>query len=428
MKAIRLGLVVMAAALITFGLGGTALAFHDGGVAECSGCHSMHSPNALGTSLLTGQDQSSTCLNCHTATLSFQVGQSYHISTTDTLMPAGTAPGNLTPGGDFGWLKKTYSWTPPWTGATPETEEGETHGHNIVAGDFGFIADTTTTSPGGTYPAGSLGCTSCHDPHGKYRRLANDTIVLPTPTGTSAVTIGSGSYESSPVPGTGEAVGAYRLLAGNNYQTDGVTFTGNPSAVAPDTYNRSESVTQTRVAYGHVGATGNQAWGNWCATCHGSMHSSSGYVHPTDQNLTGITTLATYNAYVKSGDLSGSAASSYLSLVPFTEVSTSNYASLATHAKSDDTYLNGPLSGAQVSCLSCHRAHASGFEYMMRWNPESEFLTVGGVWPGTDTTPTEPQFARGRTSAEMEKAYYDRPASTFASYQRSLCNKCHGKD
>ena len=96
-------------------------------------------------------------------------------------------------------------------------------------------------------------------------------------------------------------------------------------------------------------------------------------------------------------------------------------------ANNDDSDLSGPGSGDRVSCFSCHRAHASGFEYALRWNPESEFLTYNGLWPGTDNG-SPPQFARGRTEAEMQQAYYDRLASTFATYQRSLCNKCHAKD
>jgi hypothetical protein len=86
------------------------------------------------------------------------------------------------------------------------------------------------------------------------------------------------------------------------------------------------------------------------------------------------------------------------------------------------------MSGDLVSCLTCHRAHATGWEHMMRWNDKATFLTYNGAWPGTDTTPNEPQYARGRTSEETRAAYYDRPISVFASYQRTLCSKCHARD
>lgn len=414
--------VVFAATLLAVGMLSTTQAFHDGGVAECIGCHSMHTPDPAGYSLLNNQDASSTCLDCHIADAGFEVGSSYHIATAEALMPAGTAPGNLTPGGDFGWIKKDYTWTVPWGS---QSEDGDTHGHNIIAGGYSYAADSrpeNATAPGGTYPNSQLACSSCHDPHGRYRRLEDGTIAT-----AGAPTEGSGSYASSHVPGPGEAVGVYRLLAGNGYNTDGVTFTGVPVAVAPDEYNRPEDTTQTRVAYGYNDAGGHVGWADWCGTCHGDFHSSGNYVHPTDDVMSGVVT--NYNSYVKTADLTGSSTTSFLSLTPFARggAAGSDYSALAAQALSDDSDLSGPVGADLVTCLSCHRAHASGFEYAIRWNPESELLTYDGMWPGSDNT-APPQFARGRTEAEMQTAYYERPASTFATYQRSLCNKCHVKD
>src|SRR3990170_5482535 len=120
-------LVLLTAAVLALGLGGTAYAFHSGGVAECSGCHSMHSPKTGGSFLLVGIDQSSTCLTCHEH--AGDTGpSSYHISTAPADMPAGAPPRQRTPGGDFGWLKKTYTFN---VRGTPFTEDGSTHGHNI---------------------------------------------------------------------------------------------------------------------------------------------------------------------------------------------------------------------------------------------------------------------------------------------------------
>jgi hypothetical protein len=74
---------------------------------------------------------------------------------------------------------------------------------------------------------------------------------------------------------------------------------------------------------------------------------------------------------------------------------------------------------------------------MLRWNGEGEFLTLADgagnpIYPASDdlTNGTDGfgQFHLGYSQAEMEAAYYDRPANTFAAYQRSLCNKCHIKD
>jgi len=422
MNRVKWGFIVLAAVVVALGLSGAAYAFHSGGVAECTGCHSMHSPKAGGDFLLLGTDQSSTCLNCH-----MHAGDtgpsSYHIATAPADMPTGTPPKQRTPGGDFGWLKKDYTMT---IRGTTSTEKGQTHGHNIVAVDWGFSADTDNVkAPGGTFSSAQLGCQSCHDPHSNNRRLAGDIYVRPDKTiGSKYAPIkGSGSYDNSEAPTADIAVGVYRLLRGLGDSSQGVTFSNVAIAVVPSSYNRKEDSTQTRVAYG---SSGDNTWGRWCATCHTDMHSKTNYVHPIDQTL-GATVAANYNAYVKSGDLSGSSATSFTSLVPFAEA-TGDIATLKAHAKNNDTYLNGPSSSDKVVCLTCHRAHATGWPEMLRWNMEGEFMIYNSLYPGTDTTPTVPQFARGRLGAETQAAYYDRPVSKFASYQRAYCNKCHAKD
>src|ERR1035437_4747292 len=116
MKGIKLALTVAASALL---LAAPAMAFHDGGVANCDSCHTMHNslngaPMAqnngptgtiylAGPYLLQGGGQASdACLNCHENTSR----SSYHISTVKAdENGATTFPNNRTPGGDFGWLK-----------------------------------------------------------------------------------------------------------------------------------------------------------------------------------------------------------------------------------------------------------------------------------------------------------------------------------
>jgi hypothetical protein len=414
MKGLKLSLVVLMATLLALGLSGMAYAFHSGGVAECEGCHSMHSPKESGYALLVGTDVGSTCLSCHMNEADTGPS-SYHVSTVDAKLGDKMAPLQRGPGGDFGWLKKTYTYS---YGGNTYIEDGQTHGHNIIAKDFGYTVDTRfTDSPGGTYPSSQLSCASCHDPHGKGRRdsLGNYSF-------TGAPITGSGS--TGAVPAAGEAVGLYRILRSPLYATLG--FEAYPIAVAPSSYNRTEASTQTRVAYGH---SGKDTWGNWCSTCHADMHSKNGYVHPVDKALLDVADL--YNSYKKSGDLNGNSDKAYLSLVPFAEF-TDSFSVLASHAKSDDSYLYGPAKSDTVMCLSCHRAHASGFLNALRFDQGYEFMVKGGDYIGSDNPAVSGNRAaaqhRGRTIAEWKAAYYDRPASVFATYQRVLCNKCHAKD
>ncbi len=430
MKAIRLCLIIMAASLLTFGLSGMAYAFHSGGVANCDGCHSMHSPKPNGTSLLIGTDYSSTCLNCHAA--ADTVPTEFHVMTYP-FPAAGIPPAEMTPGGDFAWLSKTYTFT---VRGSSTTAYGQDRGHDVVASDYGMTSSTIyTTAPGGTFSSAQLACVSCHDPHGKYRRIGGDTTYTVGTTG--APIIGSGSYNNSLVPTAGQAVGSYRLLAGIGYSQNAgtlpISYPGVPIASAPSTYNQSESAPnlQVRVAYG-LAATGNgvTTWGLWCATCHPGMHSTGNYVHPIDTVL-GSTIATIYQTYVSSGIMTGSNASSYLSLVPFA-TNSSNYTVLKPLANNNGSNLNGPNSDDQVMCFSCHRAHASGFQFMLRWEMNGEFITVADasgnpIWPGIDNG-APPQFARGKTAAETQAAYYGRLPTLFGAYQRVLCNKCHAQD
>jgi cytochrome c553 len=380
-----------------------------------------------GPFLLRGADQSSACLNCHEGA-GDRRPTAYHVSSAAGSMPPGIPPVQLTPGGDFGWLRKTYAWT----STTAQVSLGERHGHNVVSSDYGYLADgTLSVAPGGTYPSSSLACTSCHDPHGRYRRMADGTFAT-----TGQPIAESGSYANSPDPVAGaSAVGAYRMLGGIGYQPKSVTgsyaFPNDPPvAVAPPVYNRSEAVTQTRVAYG-------SGMSEWCANCHTAMTrngvtgSMKGLLHPVGNTakLTGAV-VANYNAYIMTGKLTNvDPTKGYWSLVPFEE-GTSDYATLKAHARIDDAYLSGPDVNANPSCLTCHRAHASGFDSVTRFRVGNDFITVssgGGVaqWPSPSAFPAQ---AQGREVVETQQSYYGRPATVFAPYQRVLCNKCHVKD
>jgi hypothetical protein len=402
--------------------------FHSGGVGNCDGCHTTHNSSAgqamarKGNStqfqgrpyLLLGSDPSSTCLKCHSGADTAPFG--YHVMTYPT--PAdGLPPVQMTPGGDFAWLKKSYTWT------TSEGEsggsQGERHGHNIVAADFGYDADTTlTTSPGGSYPSASLSCVSCHDPHGRYRITADGIQAT-----TGKPIIGSGSYGAMPTDT--EAVGVYRLLGGIGYQSRSVT--GNlsfsyeaPFAVTPADYNRAESSSDVRVSYG-------KGVSLWCANCHPQAHPVSGGIgHPSDRPLGGGPALANYNAYVKTGDLTGNHSTAYTSLVPFQMETVTDLIVL----KNATTSAAGPDSSDRVMCLTCHRTHASGWDSISRWNNSATLLVVDGDYPGSDTTGKRAlgEHANGRTKAEVQATFYGRPASRYAYTQRSLCNKCHAKD
>jgi predicted CXXCH cytochrome family protein len=412
MRLRTISLALAAAAIMVLGLAATGVAFHDGGVASCGSCHSMHN-SANGVAkvpgstqfqgvdyLLVNTDQSSTCLSCHGSGAN---RSGYHVWTALTDFAAGV-PAQHTPGGDFTWLK---------VGTSTSTSTHDSKGHNIIAADFGLGLDSRLTeSPGGNYPSASFNCISCHDPHGRTRITSTGAIVTPSIGSAVDPIFDSGSYGD--LPTAGKAVGVYRILGGANYKPDSITdnslafATTAPVAVAPSSYN--VTIGDVPVAYG-------QGMSEWCANCHSGIHNDqypTNLRHPSGNNAdltAGV--VANYNAYVMSGDLSGTGGSTaYWPLVPFEH----GEADLATLLGYTTTSAEASTS-KNVMCLSCHRAHASGFNSMLRWN--NTFMVVGGVYANP---------AGGFTAAQTLGAYYDKPASDFASEQRSLCNKCHAKD
>jgi hypothetical protein len=157
---------------------------------------------------------------------------------------------------------------------------------------------------------------------------------------------------------------------------------------------------------------------------------SGSFEHPSDETLDSEI-VNNYNTYVGTGDLSGSFATSYDSLVPFQTNNSTNYTSLSTQANSDGSVTTGPSTSDRVFCLTCHRAHASGWKFITRWDNETELIIVDGEWPGTDAgspLASDPKWAKGRRQAERARAYNDTRATDYAIDQRVLCEKCHGID
>jgi len=403
--------------------------FHAGGVAACDGCHVMHNAssgvaksttgasggvaawtNTTNAYLLQGGDQSSTCLICHSGAKT----AGYQFIVADVTTAA--APTNFTPGGDFGWLKLNFTNSP-----------SQRHGHNVAAVDFGLAVDPDLkAAPGGTYAGAAAGkaafaCSNCHDPHGRYRVQDNAgtlEVAGPSSPGSKILPIKmSGSYGDAPVAAD-FAVGAYRILAGKGYapaSNPAFAFPNDPPiAVAPTAYNKAEGSANggdVRVAYG----TG---MSEWCQNCHTNIHLDT-YVtgRPGLRHPAGSTAFLhagqydVYNKYISSGDMTGTNA--YTSLVPFEQ---------GKSIPDLKTSITGTIiadSTSNVMCLSCHRAHASAFDSMVRWDQNATFLTDGSAILSGVTN---------RTPAQNTAGYYGRTAADLGKYQRSLCNKCHGKD
>ncbi|HEX9020973.1 MAG TPA: cytochrome C, partial [Nitrospirota bacterium] len=233
--------------------------------------------------------------------------------------------------------------------------------------------------------------------------------------------------------------GAYRILAGNGYQPKSLTgsykFTADPPvAVVASVYNRSEINSETKQSYG-------SGMSEWCANCHDKflenayVSGAPGHRHPAGNSakLTGgwsaelgaaMPIYQNYNQYVTSGIMNATATANYTTLVPF-ETGDTTFSAASTNAN-----LGAGLAAtatSNVMCLSCHRAHASGFPSMTRWNNEAEMMTLIAS-NGTITYQSNPVKSSGLSPSQTQRALYERPASVFGAYARVLCNKCHAKD
>jgi hypothetical protein len=343
----------------------SVLAFHDGGVAECAGCHTMHnSQNGAAVDtlhvggneyLLNNGSPSDTCLRCHAAYGQYADGAGFG------------------PGGDFAWVTKTFTWTSHGHAAT---SEGDSHGHNVIAPAYGIAQDVTLNSaPGGDFLSQYLACSSCHDPHGNQ---------------------------------------SFRLLYGS---TEGPKYDGSRYSFSADAPVAKGNSRVTTTAGANNGFETNarhtvykSGMSDWCANCHDAFHSdnTTNFVHPIGD--LGSTIAASYNAYISSdATVGGVVATSYMGLVPF-EAVTVDLAGVDTK-----NYTQGPAGNDQVMCLTCHRAHASAYGDATRWDMAETFLA--------DSHPATTDIGFVQSDVDRKDYQY-----TFVQNQRSLCNKCHVKD
>ena len=332
MRANRIILPLAVAILALAFLGAPALAFHDSGVAHCNGCHTMHaSPDnpadtASGNGFLLKQSTpTDTCVRCHDTSYGNTWGASE------------TAPGNIYGGGQFVFLLED-NLNDGHGGSDPESYiPGHQAGHNVLSADKGTAADPVNTfSPGGTYLAPFMHCTSCHDPHGQG--------------------------------------GNFRILYGSEYpesKANGYTYTYTapaPTGAGISLFGGGESNASHSAYTGGMSA--------WCGNCHGDYHDTGSGVlrHPSGVGMGGAIA-ANYGIYNGTGDYTGDSDVSYLAMVPFED----------TIATTDSTA--GPAASSKVMCLTCHRAHASSGPNAGRWDFNITIWEEEGVESGSYAIP-----------------------------------------
>ncbi len=331
MRIIRLPLLLAIMCLASLPLGaGLSHAFHDGGVASCNGCHTMHNSqngepinpdSPYGSPMLLLHDSSTdVCLSCHASALGTVLGQ-------DPLNP----PPELG-AGNFTFLYEDNINDAP--DGDINMIPGHHAGHNVPTESWGLVADPEyTVAPGGTFPSDQLTCTSCHDPHG------NESFRMLRGVG--------------PVGDTGY------LFAYPAPQAEGIDVTT----------GSGESRTN------HTAYQG--GWTRWCANCHGFFHAThiSGFEHPQDHELEGEQAQS-YNAYDgPDSPYGGDYATAYIPELPIEDPAITR------------TSTFGATRSSVVMCMTCHRAHATSAPNAMRWDLTVLLLSSDGSVSGSFAIP-----------------------------------------
>ena len=358
----------------------------------CDDCHTIHNsrngaPVAGGgpyKSLLTQPTATDVCLQCHL----WPASSAFKAPAVMTF--TGINPGTIAfPAGDFYWSQQN-----PAMGHNP----GKTLG---VQSAFMPSDSVLNQSPGGIFTTDDWDCTTCHDPHNRFgadvaawrqlRRKVNGVVH----TGDDTVAFGVETFGGDQGP---TAAGFEPILSNSRGDIVGTDYNntradGNPIEGA-DLF-RVEADTNKNVYRG--------GFSSFCAACHGDFHGGNGEAenvanantnvdgdgrwmrHPTnivmaDKTTTGLASrkygTGSYTAVVTNSQSTSPNPDGYDWRYPLVQ-SAADFTlrfNISGVGITDAT-----LDTSRLSCLSCHKAHATQYENMTRWDTTSHAFIQDGV-------------------------------------------------
>ena len=294
---------------------------------SCSDCHTMHNSQD-GTSLTMGTAEqallNNSCAGCHTGTNNPPptIGDGPAPFVFDSSLPnygvTGTT-GDTLAGGNFYWVADTTD------------TDMDRKGHNVV----GITTDDALFGVGGTEPvpgtatnlANQLTCAGANGCHGNGAGTDIESL-MPAHHSTDDATLGDSVANS------------FRFLSG----IKGLEDADWQFTVSDTDHNQYQ---------GSIGAAAGTIT-SFCSACHGDFHATGTTPflrHPTDVNMPNAGEYASYYSYRPIAPV----ASATLPATPYEEV-------------------RSVADSAIVTCISCHRAHGTPWDAMLRWDYKS--------WPG----------------------------------------------
>ena len=308
---------------------------------QCAECHTMHNSqgglpmavDAAGVAQTAPNDVLLTkgCVACHTGENAAGGTVPYVNATTAPTYGTDGTTGDTLAGGNFYWVAAAG-------GAADAT------GHNVVTDSLaGLDGALGLLPPGGSALGTQLSCAGTMGCHGD-RAVGNDFGAIS----------GTHHADDSDIDGLTVAT-SFRFLNGVTGLEDS-DWEYQPTATAHNQYQGVDRTAETDAGAGTIS--------NLCAACHQNFHNGAGSVegsgttfgspwvrHPTDFDM-GSTALGSEyrayggagNAYVVSAPVASAVVSTVLSTVNFTG------------------------DQAIVTCISCHRAHGTPNDDLLRWD------------------------------------------------------------
>jgi hypothetical protein len=407
MKSVLLGLVILVAtATVAFGAapssdGNTGVntdLYHSYDGLICSDCHTIHNSEDGATvdyaydgvngpyqALLYRGDFTDLCLSCHmqgqntsaTAALprvSDTGWQAPIVMTTDGVVPAGISM----PGGDFYW-----SSLDPKKGHNPAYTEGALGG---AATSLFMTADPTLgdTPPGGVIDNDDeWSCHTCHGMHSRFsssytawrqvQRKVNGIVV-------SGDVTSFGVETSAGNKGT-TAAGFEPILSNSRGDVQGTSYVNvradNNPLEGADLF-LPESDTNKNVYRG--------GFSSFCSACHGDFHGGTGETraadngntrvggawlrHPTNVKMNESGSkygIGTYTKQVTNVQGTNPNPVGYDWRYPLIQPDNDFTVKVATASMADGLTAIGD---DRMSCLTCHKAHATQYDNMTRWDAQ----------------------------------------------------------
>lgn len=311
---------------------------------QCANCHTMH--NSQNNLPVTVDDDSiyslllDDCIGCHT-------GINNGINTTPYVFdPAGPqykdtgteADSNTLAGGNFYWV----------------AEGNDRAGHNIMGLAGEDMKLLTPPGGDGSYTGGQLRCAGSMGCHGLQG--VDEQIV--------AMRKSHHFKDHNGWQNGSSLAGSYRFLSSIQGMED-PDYEYRPTDQEHNKYYGEDRTLETDNAEGTISSQ--------CARCHQYFHDGSGSLisppssfgsgvwirHPTDFDMGNTDSGSEYRSYGGTGNL-------YVVAAPVATADKSTTLNTNIYKVPDD---------AIVMCLSCHRAHGTPYNGILRWDYKS--------WPGS---------------------------------------------